>query len=786
MHSVVQALISALLALAATAEEAWPEASPETRPWLRLIVPTTTDGLDEVAGSLDSLASAGLGGIEIEPREYAAAWPSPGWAERAIELSTAAAEIGLEVDFALHAGPEPRFEGPDFQNFRYLPFESRVEGGRRVEIDLPAPGVDTLGAWPGNAPPIDLSPALIEGPKLAWDAPPGSWSIYGLLLEPADSVLAPAEGEGFQRWLDFSIGGITSCFSSPPRCLSFRRSRAAMADVSTSFHDAFRRYRGYDLREQLPALLGGTNLGTSDRVIADFRATLGDLHLASLDAFHQKTRELGALSRITLRGNPGHPVDLHAVADIPGVDSPLDPPFASSAAHFALKPLVSGTFDPGTEDDEESWRSTIHQLWLRGINQVVLPPLPASMAAGLPALAGEITRTQSILQSGAPDPDLLLYFPYHDFLNSRGGLPDDPDDRLGWLRSSGFGHAMEAFDRAGIHYDIVSDRLLATATADGRRVIIGGLTYSGIVIPEVRCLPETTAVVLEELSRRGARIGVMGAWPSDVPGYPSPDIRRGTLVQALQNITQPIEEDDPLLIAAALGCPGEDFARHGLRGVRRHHADGHHYWIVNPSTRRIDAEITLSRPAKSVMLLDPTLPTRAGFVAVSIDPTGSPSFRLVLEPGETRVIRSFREAREGAAWMESSTPTLIGGEWTLRFLDLPSDLEITAPYPASWRSLGHPLLGGYEGAVEYEITLHAGDRPTRDAVLSFGSLRGSARVFIDDEPAGALFAAASRLIPPPWEEGSKHRLRLRFESPASGPAGLAGPLKWIPLLPAEP
>lgn len=787
MRFPVSRLLTAILAAAPlAAAEPWPPAPPDASPWLIMPIPTTTDGLGEVDAILAPLKRAGIGGIEIVPADHAPDWPSPGWAERATALSTNAAELGLQIDFSLHAGEEPRFDLPDAPNLRLSPFSTAHPGGEKVEIELPAAFVDTLGAWPKTGPPIDLAPGITDGPKLIWQAPPGPWSIHGLLLEATGSTLAPATGENFSRWLEFSSAGISTCFQAPPRCLSLRRTLPAAADFSSAFHETFQRLRGYDLREQLPALLGSGNLGTSDRVISDFRATLGDLHLAALDDFHRQARDIGTLSRITLRGNPGHPVDLHAVADIPGIASPADPPFAASAAHFALKPLISGTFEPRPGDDAADWRSAIHRLWHRGANQIVLPPLPAQLAAGLPALAGEITRTQSVLQSGAPDPDLLLYFPYHDFLNSRGGLPDDPEERLRWLRSSGFGHAMAAFEKAGIHYDIVSDRLLASATADGQRIIIGGLSYAGLVIPEVRCLPETTAVALDELSRRGARIAVMGAWPSDVPGYPSPDIRRGTLVQSLQNISRPIEEDDPLLIATALGCPGEDYARFGLRGVRRHHAEGHHYWLTNPTSRSIDETITLSRPAAAVMLLDPALPDRAGLVPVTIDETGHPSFRLVLGPGETRIIRSFRDSIEAPPWPEEGTPTTIGGTWTLRFPDLPEPLEITAPFPASWRSLGHPLLSQYQGAVEYSISLHAADRPTADALLDPGSLHGSATFSLDGKPLGTAFTSSTRLRLPSWPDGSTRTLVVRFDSPAPENPGIIGPLRWIPLLPASP
>ena len=772
-------LLSGLVPGTLAAQEPWPHPTPEARPWIQVVLPTAPGDPGDIVERLDDFHAAGMGGIEIRPDQPTPDWPSPAWAESARDLSARAAGLGIAVDFALHAGNEPVFEAPDAGNFRITPFSTRIEGGSPLTLDLPAGKIDTLGAWPPVGRPIDLGGGINDAGDLVWDAPPGLWRIHGLILEPAGPALAPASGGMLTRWLEFANSGLATCFELPPRCLTHRRTVAAAADASDGFHESFRRLRGYDLREQLPALLGETDPGSSDRVIHDFRQTLGDLHLAALGDIHQKARDSGSLSRMTIRGNPGHPVDLHAVADIPAISSPEDPPFAASAAHFALKPLVAASLDAATPPGD--WRKSLHHLWLRGANQIVLPPLPAPWTAGLPALAGEIAHTQGILQSGAPDPDLLLYFPYHDFLNSRGGLPDDPDERLRWIRSSGFGHAMAAYEHAGIDFDIISDRLLATATADGRRIIVGGLSYAGLVIPEVRCLPETTAVVLEELSKRGASIGIMGAWPTDVPGFPSPDIRRGTLVTCLQNLSQPIEEDDPLLIAEAMGIRGEAYATHGLRGVRRHHADGHHYWICNPTGRPFRGMLELSRPAASVMLLDPALPTRFGLVPVTVDDQGRPSFPLDLAPGASLVIRSFREAREGTAWENEGSPVVIGGPWTLRFPGLESGLEIESPLPGSWRALGHPLLAAYEGSVEYETTLHAADRPPGGSILDLGGLTGACEVFLDHRRIGHGFGSLNRIHLPAGDGSASQRLRIRFEKPAAGHAGLAGPVQWIPL-----
>ena len=771
----MMAVCGATLAVEA-APDGWPEAPADARPWLQLsAVELERSGETPDVGAL---ADAGFGGV-VFPATFS---DREVWKRQARETSEEAGKWQLGFDLRLNDFNLPTTELDELRAQPLIPFEEKLKGGSELRLKLPAREVDTIGAWPPQGPPVDLTGRVDEKGELVWNAPAGSWHLFGLTTEKAGRELDPFSPYSMALWLDFHEKPFPEDAPPMARAGVFERSARTSGDWTPEMTAAFQRLRGYDLREELPALFGESDAGQSMRVTSDYRETLGDLMLESLGTWHDRCREEGVLSRSIIRGNPGHPVDLHAIADIPGVLSADDPPFAASAAHFALKPLVSGIVSGGLSSTPDAIRRKCEALWLRGANQVVLGPIDENLQPGLPALNSWITRIQSILQSGAPDPDVLLYFPYHDFLASRGGLPDDPDERLDWIASSGFGHAMRAFDKAGIAYDIVSDRLLATATATDGRIILGGLTYAAVILPEVQRLPETTAGVLRDLSRRSGRVGILGDWPTDVPGFPSPDIRRGTLVQALQDISRVVEEDDPIELAAALGIEGEAFARTGLRGIRRHHAEGHHYWVINPTDSPITTEFQLSRPALAAVLLDPAIPERHGLAPSAVMENGKLRISLELGAQESRLIRTFREMPTGVpGWPDALTGLDLRGTWELTFAD---ESTLATPLLGSWRTLADPSLALTRSSVRYRLDCDIPEG-TDSWLLDLGKVAHVARVSIDGKPAGSTFGQPSTIALPPLPAGP-HRLEIDVSAmPESEDAGLLGPVRLIPLVGAS-
>lgn len=777
-------LLAPLVGVAPAADLDWPEDGIEPRPVLRREWPDEAPAAERIAAEFARFAKLGFGTVEIAP---AAAvdpelWPGPSWAEAIDQASEAAATAGLRLDLRCHAGPAPAAGA--FPALALEPVERGHRGGP-LDWDLSDAPPFCLAAWPSHGDPVDLLPLIDpESGRLHWDAPPGPWRIFGLRSRVAGPTLDPFSPDATAAWLDeLSQRTLTE---RPREVHAYTRavSEPRGANWTAGLLAAFERQHGYRLPDELPALFGDDDAGSSDRVLCDFRQTLAELQLDSLTAWHELCRQTGSLSRATLGPAAAHPIDLAASIDLPGMPAGPFTPYAASAAHLSTRPLVHAEVGGLDRIRPNDLRDAIQNAWLAGANQLSfrLPADAPAPPAALAGLATWVTRVQSALQHGAPDPDLLLYYPAHDFWSERGGIPDSEPERSAWLAGTGFQRCVGEFQRAGIGFDIVSDRLLERASVVDDRILLGGLSYRCLILPDVRRLPETTALLLLELARRGGRIGVLGSWPDDVPGLLQPDLRRGTMFQALMAVPahHSHSADQPLALAEAFGIAPEPMTDHGLRCLRRSHADGHHYLVVNPGTEVVDAWFELARPAAAVAVLDPSLAQLRGCLPSHESDDGTRQFRLRIGPGETRILRSFREppGEVPAYPIVDGEARPIQGPWTLTPAT-DSDEELPAvlsPIPGSWRGVD----GLEPGPVRYRSTFtHPGDGRW---LLDLGEVAGSARIRLNDRPA------VDSVLPPHHLEvtrllrSGENALEIEVHQSAEASlAGLLGPPRLIRL-----
>src|SRR5205085_5971378 len=85
----------------------------------------------------------------------------------------------------------------------------------------------------------------------------------------------------------------------------------------------------------------------------------------------------------------------------------------------------------------------------------------------------------------------------------------------------------------------------------------------------------------------------------------------------------------------------EPVAEKGIRFVRRHDWQGHHYFLVNRSDRPVDDWVTLGTPAASAVLFDPLSADKGRKAAVIHPPGERAMLYLQLQPGESRILRTF-------------------------------------------------------------------------------------------------------------------------------------------------
>ncbi|MEB8339552.1 glycosyl hydrolase [Streptomyces endophyticus] len=407
---------------------------------------------------------------------------------------------------------------------------------------------------------------------------------------------------------------------------------------------------------------------------------------------------------------------------------------------------------------------------------------PANTLWGdLPELNDYITRCQSVLQSGEHGNDVLVHFPQHDlWALPDGGVGDGAEDielspdykweGTDWMygHPSGVGDIVAGLEARGWQFDWVSDRQLADFRGSADGVSNGHSRYAVVLVPNARLIPLETARRLRDLAAAGATVVFVGGLPEDVPGLAELDRRRAEFKQIVDELC---ERHDPShrgrfrvgrghvvvtgrgggldTALAAAGAVREPVADSGLRVLRRRHTEGNHLFLTNVTAQRIDGWWPLGSHAASVGVLDPLHDTRG--LAETRRDRAAVEVRLRLEPGESRILRTFTTRALSAAPAPAPVPTgrerELTGPWTLAFRKGGPELPPTRTLDklVSWTELGGQETE-FSGSARYTLRFTATDSErARDWLLDLGDVRESARVRLNGRDVATAWALPFRV-----------------------------------------
>ncbi|MEY3896161.1 MAG: hypothetical protein RLZZ214_1681, partial [Verrucomicrobiota bacterium] len=741
----------------------WPAVTATNKPWTRWWWLGSAVDKPNVTRQLEDFAKTGLGGVEICPiygavgaEDRSLKFLSPGWMTMLAHTTTEAKRLGLGVDMTTGTGWP--FGGPqvtpEIASAGLKIIRQDAEGGKQVTIAFPTGKIQCLRAFPETGSPVDLANEIKNG-KLEWLPPTGKWNIIGLTSEsPIQKVKRAAPG-GEGNVLDpFSAAAMTRYLAAFDQAFE----KFAVPMPRAQFHDSFEYYaaewtpaffekfianRRYDLRDQLPAFAGIGDADTVSRVRADYRETLSELHLAYLQAWHDWTKSHGGITRNQAHGSPGNLLDHYAVSEIPEteifrhVDENQIPMLriAASAAHTKGDTLVSAeTFtwlDEHFQVTPEKLKEAADFVFLGGVNHVFFHGIPyspddakwpgwlfyASTHMGqsgglwrdLSAFTGYLQRCQSILQEGQISSDVLLYYPIHDLWhNEQEKLPlFTVHNQDKWLWPTTLYQTSMELWKNGVTFDYASSSLLSRATVKDGKILLGGNSYSALVLPGLKRLSPQTLEKFLSLAAQGATLIVQGGWPTDVPGFHNHQERRDQLsaAEAKSNGSKTILQVPGSILPAlaSLDVHQETMTAAGLRFVRRSHAEGYHYFIVNRGEKTFDGVLPLAVPFQSALILDPWNPSANG-TALPQD-SGIP---LHLNPGQSIIIRTFTDRKvEGKPWTAAAAnpnTIAIDGPWKIEFLDGGPTLPPPADHikTGSWTTL--PDAANFSGTARYTTT----------------------------------------------------------------------------------
>jgi hypothetical protein len=758
----------------------WPMVNREQKPWTRWWWPGSAVDKENLARQLSAFAAIGLGGVEITP-----IYGAKGYESRFIKF--------LSPDYVSMLG--------------YTASEAR-------RLDL---GVDmaTCTGWPFGGPWVAPADAEQEIAITDGRLTPRPTGFRVKRSAPGDEglVVNPFSPAAVARYLE----PFTAALSALPwgtLHAQFHDSYEYSASWASEVPDRFLAMHGYDLRDHLAELGGRGDPDTIARLKADYRETLAVLHLEYIRTWVNWSHRIGSLAREQAHGAPGNLLDLYAAADVPeteifgstpfpiplyrhlpsetgaDVPPPLVNRMASSAAHVGNHALASSeTFTWMREHFHEALseaKPELDQLFLTGINRIYYhgnayspadAPWPGwvfyastqensrnSLWDEFAWLNAYIARCQTLLQAGAPDNDLLVYWPVYDLWHDADGWVKQfgVDNARTWMNETPCGILAHDLVVHGYTFDYISDAQLEQTRAEGERLKTPGAAYRAVLVPKTGHLPPATLHRLLALAADGATVVFVGALPTDVPGYGQLTARRAQFKAELARLDFKSTQR-PGLSAAGVGrgrillgdsfasaIAGVDAAREpaadsGLGVLRRRTSEGEIYFIANLSAEPFEGWIRLGRSTAAGAVLMDARSGRTG-VAARRGPANGAEVYLQLQPGESMFVKTLASRpAKGPAWQyfqEAGAPATVSGRWAVAFSSGGPKLPpaFSTEHLGSWTDQGGESER-FAGTARYETEVNLpGGAQADDWRLDLGDVRETARVFVNGTEVDRLWS----------------------------------------------
>jgi hypothetical protein len=650
---------------------------------------------------------------------------------------------------------------------------------------------------------VNLTNKVDAQGKLNWKAADGKWVVYALFQGLHGKMVERAApgGEGYA--IDhFSAGAIRHYFKSFDEAfkghdISYIRAlfndsyevddARGQSNWTPNFLAEFKKRRGYDLQNYLPALFQKAGADTNSRVIYDYRTTIGEL---ILEDFTQEWKKWGTTKGAVIRnqshGSPGNLLDLYGAVDIPETEGNdvLRYKFATSVSNVMGKPLTSS--ESATWLNEHflsSWgdvKKAIDLYWLGGVNHVFYHGVSYSPKAeqwpgwlfyaavhfqqtnpqwkDFHALNEYIARTQAFLQSGKPDNDVLVYYPLADRYSDPGrALLQHFDGMEKEFAGTDFAKVSEWMEQHDYSFDFFSDKQLQNISGAGNSLLTGGNQYQTILLPANEYISEKSFQKIFDLAKKGATILVYKNLPKDVPGFYKLNERRASyrgLISQLQfKNHEGIQKasigrgsflvgDDLEELLKSGRIRDESFHKNGLQFIRRKKTDGATYFVNNRSEKEVNGWIPFNAKATSVAMFD-AMNVKSGLADWRKKEDGTIEVRLQLKPFESIIVQLFNSKKTGAKFPYlhiDGEAVPVTGEWTLTFLNggpsIPATVKITSL--GSWTSIDGDDYKNFSGTAKYSISFPKPQGKHAAWLLDLGKVNETAEVILNGKKIATL------------------------------------------------
>ena len=671
-----------------------------------------------------------------------------------------------------------------------------------------------LMAYSDNGKVLNLT-NLVNAGKLNWKAPStgGKWALYALFESLHGKMVERAApgGEGYaidhfsaealntflkrfdEAFKGYDISGIRALFNDSYEVDDAR----GQSNWTPKLFEEFQKRRGYDLRNHLPALFKKADDETNRRIIYDYRSTIDELILEYFTKAWKKWGDgKGAIIRNQSHGSPANLLDLYGAIDIPETEGNDIPryKFATSAGNVMGKPLISS--ESATWLNEHflsSWgdvKKVLDLFFLGGVNHVFYHGVNYSPKAeqfpgwlfyaavhfqqtnpqwkDFHALNSYVTRTQSFLQKGRPDNDVLMFYPLVDrYMEPGNNLLQHFDNMEHEFNGTDFQKLSEWMLANGHTFDFFSDRQLQNVRGIGKELITGGNTYQTILLPANDFISEKSFEKIFSLAKNGATILVYKKMPKDVPGYHKLTERRaayhdlgdqlnfnreGGVQKASIGKGAFIMSDNMNALLMAAGIARETMIEKGLQFIRRKNPDGYTYFINNRSDKPVSDWVSLNRKAASAAMFDAMF-AKSGLAQYRTSSNGSIEVMVQLQPFESTIVQTFNTKKSGNTFpyvQAAGKEQKLKGDWTISFINGGPSLPpaITKGNLGSWTENEGEAYKIFSGTAKYTTTFTKPVGSATGWLLDLGKVNETAEVIVNGKRVATLIGPDFKVVIP--------------------------------------
>lgn len=706
-------------------------------------------------------------------------------------------------------------------NLQYLAID-------QIKFAKPLPLLSLMAYPASGATPIDLTKQVQTDGTLNWTASEDC-EVYGIFMGWHGKMVERAAPGGEGNVIDhFSKKAVDDYFKKFNEAFSRKDIKSLRSFFNDSYEvddargqsnwtpeflNEFSTRRGYDLRGFLPALFGKSTPEMNDRILYDYRETINELLLEKFTVpWADWAKGHKAMVRNQSHGSPGNTMDLYAAVDIPETEGEdiLRFKFATSAAHVTGKPLASaeaatwlGEHFVSTLADA---KHSMDRYFEGGVNHIVYhgtnyspsnDPWPGWLFYAavhfhpnnpfwkqFPALNKYVERTQSFLQAGKPDNDVLIYYPYVDAQMERGrDLLKHYDAMRPEFLNTGFNDISSWMLTNGYAFDFISDKQLAKVETKGGGLLTGGVQFSHMLLPANKFIPISTLQQMIKLVDGGAKLLVYKNLPQDVPGYAGHEEGLAQLKDLLSKLkftkqgnvqvatfgkgkVYMANEASDLLQTA--GVRNETLTKTGMQFIRRTYESGHVYFISNPTNESKNEYIKLGVKDAQAALYNPMTGV-SGKATIRKHADGSLEVLVQLPAGESIIIQSgdkLPESKLFPVYAAAGKTIPHNSSWKVKFEEggsvLPATKEIAKLSSwTTWEGNGYMY---FSGTASYSSTFNKPGGKYEFLQIDLGSVGESCDVFVNGEKVATLLGPVYSVIVPSSKLKATNTIRVEVSN----------------------